>query len=240
MKKFFSLISILALTSTGEVFANNFTLQSSEFANPVVTSPSKEFYSNGFAQGFADFYSRKNVLEVAGNVAANAPVYSSRGGISTQSSSRPDVIASRGISHDPYVLQIDGNKYMLIKENNDKKFNKQDILGITDTQETVFASLKPLDINNDSKLTGEELTKSNVRLVKIGKDGKLINDKKQDFQNSKIVYIYMKELRKAYKNNGDTGDFGMYDVLVKNDNGTTKLVTGYVTFESEEELSRYF
>ena len=117
MKKFFSLISILALTSTGAVFANNFTLQSSEFANPVVTSPSKESYSNGFAQGFADFYSRKNVLEVAGNVAANAPVYSSRGGISTQSSSRTDVIASRGISHDPYVLQIDGNKYMLVKKN---------------------------------------------------------------------------------------------------------------------------
>lgn len=169
MKKIFSLISILALISTGEVFANNFTLQSSEFENPVVKSPSKELYSNGFAQGFADFYSRKNVLEVAGNVADNAPVYSSRGGSSTQNSSRPDVIASSGISHDPYILQINGNKYMLIKENNDKKFNKQDILGITDTQETVFASLKPLDINRDSKLTGEELTKSNVRLVKMAK-----------------------------------------------------------------------
>ena len=74
---------------------------------------------------------------------------------------------------------------MLVKKNNDEKFDKHDILGITDTQETVFASLKPLDINRDSKLTGEELTKSNVRLVKIGKDGKLINDKKQDFQTSK-------------------------------------------------------
>lgn len=221
MKKFFSLIAILALTSTGEVFANNFTLQSSDFSNPVVTSPSKGSYSNGFAQGFADFYDSQNVartLETTGTRIASAGT----------------------VFRDPYVLQIDGNKYMLVKENNDKKFDKQDILGITDTQETVFASLRPLDINRDSKLTGEELTKSNVRLVKIGKDGKLINDKKQDFQNSKIVYIYMKELRKAYKNNGNTGDFGMYDVLVKNDNGTTKLVTGYVTFESEEELSRYF
>ncbi len=240
MKKIFSLIAILALTSTGEVFANNFTLQSSDFANPVVTSPSKGSYSNGFAQGFADFCTPENVLDVAGNVAGNASIYSSRSGNSTQNTSRSNVIASSGISRDPYVLQIDGNKYMLVKENNDKKFDKQDILGITDTQETVFASLRPLDINRDSKLTGEELTKSNVRLVKISKDGKLINDKKQDFQNSKIVYIYMKELRKAYKNNGNTGDFGMYDVLVKNDNGTTKLVTGYVTFESEEELSRYF
>ena len=223
MKKIFSLIAILALTSTGEVFANNFTLQSSDFANPVVTSPSKGAYSNGFAQGFYDFYEPRNVVRT---------LETASDGIRTASAGT--------VSRDPYVLQIDGNKYMLVKENNDKKFDKQDILGITDTQETVFVSLRPLDINRDSKLTGEELTKSNVRLVKIGKDGKLINDKKQDFQNSKIVYIYMKELRKAYKNNGNTGDFGMYDVLVKNDNGTTKLVTGYVTFESESEISRYF
>lgn len=225
MKKIFSLIAILALTSTGEVFAHNFTLQSSDFSedNFVVTSPSKGSYSNGFSKGFSDFYESQNVIRTF------------------ETTSDGMRIASNGaVSRDPYVLQIDGNKYMLVKENNDKKFDKQDILGINDTKETVFASLRPLDINRDSKLTGDELSKSNVRLVKIGKDGKLINDKKQDFQNSKIVYIYMKELRKAYKNNGNTGDFGMYDVLVKNDDGTTKLVTGYVTFESEEELSKYF
>ena len=180
------------------------------------------------------------MLELADNVIDNAPAYSSRGGSSTQSSSRPDVIASSGISHDPYILQINGNKYMLIKENNDKKFDRNDILGITDTKETVFASLRPLDIDRDNKLTGEELAKSGVRLVKIGQNGKLINDKKQDFQNTKIVYIYMKELRKAYKNDGTTGDFGMYDVLIKNDNGKTNLVTGYVTFEKPDELSKYF
>ncbi len=242
MKKFFSLIAILALTSTGEVFANNFTLQSSDISggNTTASTPSSKSYYNGFSQGFSEFYSRKNVLELADNVIDNAPAYSSRGGSSTQSSSRPDVIASSGISHDPYILQINGNKYMLIKENNDKKFDRNDILGITDTKETVFASLRPLDIDRDNKLTGEELAKSGVRLVKIGQNGKLINDKKQDFQNTKIVYIYMKELRKAYKNDGTTGDFGMYDVLIKNDNGKTNLVTGYVTFEKPDELSKYF
>lgn len=220
MKKFLSLIAIIAISTTTEVYAHNFTLKSNDLSgtNSVVTSPSKKSYSNGFAQGFSEYY--------------DSQTPSSLGRLATTSTS--------GVSRDPYFVQIDGTKYMLIKENSDKKFDKNDILGIKDTKETVFASLRPLDINRDNKLTGEELTKSGVRLVKIGQNGKLINDKNQDFQNSKIVYIYMKELRKSYKNDGNTGDFGMYDVLVKNNDDKTKLVTGFVSFETEEELSQYF
>ena len=219
MKKFLSLITMLAMSAT-TVYAHNFTLQTSDISdgNSTLTSPSKKTYSNGFSQGFSEYYDAQ----------------------SPSSFGRIAMVSAGSISHDPYFVQINGIKYMLMKENSDKNFDKNDILGITDTKDTVFASLRPLDINRDNKLTGEELTKSGIRLVKIGQNGKLINDKKQDFQNSKIVYIYMKELRKAYKNDGNTGDFGMFDVLVKNNDGKTKLVTGFVSFEDEQELSKYF
>ena len=49
----------------------------------------------------------------------------------------------------------------------------------------------------------------------------------------------MKELRKAYKNDGQKGEFGLFDVIVKDKNGNNKIVTGIVTFESEEAIKKY-
>ncbi len=229
MKKILSLLFVLATTTTA-IFANNFTLQASGASAPI---PSKQVYSNGFSQGFCNFFATKNSFDAANEFAIMNTIQKTFDNLETR-------IVSTGVSHDPYIIKINGNKYMLIKENNDGKFDRNDILGINDTKETVFASLRPLDLNKDNRLTGEELSKSGVRLVKIDQKGKLINNKKQDFQNSRIAYIYMTELRKAYKNDGTTGDFGMYDVLIKNDNCKNSLVTGYVTFESANELAKYF
>ena len=142
---------------------------------------------------------------------------------------------------DPYMIEINGTKYMLIKDNNDGTFDEKDILGIKDTQKNIFASLKPLDTNKDLKLTGEELDKAGIRLVKIDENGKLdYKNKSNDFKNSDIEFIYLKELRKAYKNNGSTGQFGQYDVVIKNEKGEKTLVTGLVTFETKEQVKNYF
>lgn len=142
---------------------------------------------------------------------------------------------------DPYFVEIDGVKYMLIKDNNDGVFDENDILGINDSQSNIFASLRPLDTNKDSKLTGDELTKAGVRLVRVNSDGKLdYKNKENDYKNSNIEFIYLTELRKAYKNDGSTGQFGQYDVVIKNNKGEKSLVTGLVTFETEEEVKKYF
>ena len=142
---------------------------------------------------------------------------------------------------DPYLIEINGTKYMLIKDNGDGKFNEKDILGIKDTQKNIFKSLRPLDTNSDSKITGEELEKAEIRLVKINEDGKLdYNNKENDFKNSDIVFIYLTEVRKAYKNDGSTGQFGQYDVVIKNEKGEKTLVTGLVTFETKEQVKKYF
>ena len=212
MKKFFSLIAILALTSTGEVFANNFTLQSSDISggNTTASTPSSKSYYNGFSQGFSEFYSRKNVLELADNVIDNAPAYSSRGGSSTQSSSRPDVIASSGISHDPYILQINGNKYMLIKENNDKK------IIIVDAEACVYDI--PMDIYNknfDMFLKGnigkdgeegiiKNIENSTNTIYLIKKEGAILN-----WQTPKSVIEYIR------KNMKKLGSIEYYDIYCK-------------------------
>ena len=145
------------------------------------------------------------------------------------------------IGLDPYLIEINGTKYMLIKDNDDGIFNEKDILGIKDSTKNVFASLRPLDKNKDSKLTGDELTEAGVRLVRINSVGKLdYETTKHDFKNSDIEFIYLTELRKAYKNDGSTGQFGQYDVIIKNDKGEKSLVTGLVLFETEEEVQKYF
>ena len=143
-------------------------------------------------------------------------------------------------SVDPYFIEVDGNRYMFIKDNHDKVFNASDILGINDTKENVFASLKQLDKNRDNRLSGNELISAGVRIVRLNQDGKLIyNDKSKDFKNSDVVFIYMSGLRKSYQNDQNTGEFGLFDVVVKRPDNTKKIVTGIVTFESEEEVKKY-
>ena len=142
---------------------------------------------------------------------------------------------------DPYFVEIDGVKYMLIKDNNDGVFDENDILGINDSQSNIFASLRPLDSDKNSKLTGEELEKAGIRLVKINSDGKLdYANKENDYKNSDIVFIYLTELRKSYKNDGSKGQFGQYDVVIRDKNDKKSLVTGLVTFETEEDVKKYF
>lgn len=219
-----SLLVLFSVIQTAE--AKNYTLKTggSQPSAPKVTTPVRSNASNvtDFSSSFCQAF--------------NSGVF---GDSANAASITPSSVLLAGL--DPYFVEIDGVRYMLIKDNNDNVFNEKDILGINDSQKNIFASLRPLDINRDLLLTGEELTNAGVRLVKLNSDGKLdYQNRLNDYPNSNIEFIYLTELRKAYKNNGSTGQFGQYDVVIKNNSGKKSLVTGLVTFETKEQVKKYF
>ncbi|MCR5261274.1 MAG: hypothetical protein K6C94_05495 [Candidatus Gastranaerophilales bacterium] len=232
LKKMFLAICLLTVFSSQNVFADqNYTLGRNP--NSVISNPSNTTTTttNGFCDAF-----RQGFMTTGGNIGLTGSTM----GVSTRS---PRISIGNTMLHsfDPYMLEIDGTKYMLIKDNNDGVFNQNDILGYNDSKKNLFASLKPLDANNDNKLTGEELANANVRLVKIGADGKLMYfDKSSDYKVDNIKFISIKGLRKSWKNDGSTGNFGLFDAVVYNADKSSKIVTGIVTFETAEELQRYF
>ena len=226
MKKSIVLSLMVLLLGVGRAEAKNYTLETN-FGN--VTKPVQNAAlnsNNGKVTDFASAFCQGFNSGIFGN------------------SKNTTSLSGSGVLHsarDPYMIEINGTKYMLIKDNNDGTFNENDVLGINDTQKNIFASLKPLDTNRDLKLTGEELDNAGIRLIKIDQNGKLdYKNKSNDFKNSDIEFIYLQELRKAYKNNGSTGQFGQYDVVIRNDKGEKTLVTGLVTFETKEQVKNYF
>lgn len=220
---FLSVVIILTISSLSCFADRNYLLETTSNAgNNTISSPikSNQKHANGFCSSFSMGFS--DVVNPKSGTVAN--------GISN----------ARGIFTDPYMIEIDGIRYMMIKDNNDGIFDKEDILGYKDTITNVFSSLRPLDKNNDEKLTGEELITGGIRFVRISPDGKLLYKNKEfDFDIKNIQFIYIKELRKAYKNDGSKGDFGLFDVFINN-NGKSKLATGIVSFESEEQILNYF
>lgn len=225
MKKYLAIL-IVSIFGMPTLSAQNFTLKAtpSTVINSVTSSNATNSVNN-FAEAVT--YGIINTIDYTG---INNGVVVSKNPIAG--------MTARSV--DPYFIEVDGIRYMFIKDNNDKVFNASDILGINDTKENVFASLRPLDKNGDNRLSGEELTSAGIRIVRLNQNGKLLyNDKSKDFKNSDIVFIYMSGLRKSYQNNQNTGEFGLFDVVVKNTDNTKKIVTGIVTFESEEDVKKY-
>ena len=227
MKKF---LAILMFSMFGmPVFsAQNFTLKAtpttpSDINSAINTTNSVNNFSDAVTYGIRNTVSYTGINNSSSSIRTKNPT--------TRATVK---------SVDPYFIEVDGNRYMFIKDNHDKVFNASDILGINDTKENVFASLKPLDKNGDNRLSGDELTSAGIRIVRLNQNGKLIyNDKSKDFKNSDVVFIYLSGLRKSYQNNQNTGEFGLFDVVVKNPDNTKKIVTGIVTFENEEEVKKY-
>ena len=220
-KKFFMAAAVLALM-TPCVQAQTYTIESQQGGNssaPSVINNNSGRHAGNFCEAFG--------IGLTDTIS---------GPSSINAATTPFLIGM-----DPYIIEIDGIKYMLIKDNNNGVYTKENILGLNDTIQNAFASLRPLDKNRDNKLTGAELSEANIRLVKIDLNGKLqLKDKKADFNNAKVKFIYMTELRKAYKNNGQIGDFGLFDVMITDKNGQNKLVTGILKFESDSEIEKYF
>ncbi len=141
---------------------------------------------------------------------------------------------------DPYIIRIDGNDYVLVKDNEGGNWSIKNILGYNDSKKNLFASLKKLESDgNASKITSQELQKANIRFVKLNIDGSLaLNERKLDYDINKVLYIDMKNLRTALGNKNQNGTFGYFYVYIKDKNGQ-KVVPGRVTFEEKSELHNY-
>ncbi len=259
MKKILS-VSILMLCLSGVAYAEqNYTIQSSGNFGQNVSSQSPKLPSTGnsgvstlFNNVGNAFFDKKVQSSAAVGAVVSSQINSNKGN-NTSNANNSGVVSPASTSttrnnssvrlagRDPYLMEIDGVRYIMLKDNKDGILDRNDLLGIDDTTNSIFKSLKPLDKNSDMKLTGKELSQAGIRLVRIGADGKLLyKDKSKDFKNSDVIFVHLTELRKAYKNDGATGDFGYYDVVVKTPTGQKKLVTGVVTFETDEQIQRYF
>ncbi|MGN0006001.1 MAG: hypothetical protein ACI37Z_08555 [Candidatus Gastranaerophilaceae bacterium] len=226
MKKFFAIL-VISMLGMPAFSAQNFTLK----ATPTMpartnttanTTNSINNFSDAVGFGIRNTIGYTGAIGMASGVAGRSK---------NQSVSR---------SVDPYFIEVDGNKYIFIKDNHDNVLDSNDILGINDTKENVFASLRPLDKNGDNRLSGDELASAGIRIVRLNSNGKLIyNDKSKDFKNSDVVFIYMSGLRKSYQNDKNIGEFGLFDVVVKRPDNTKKIVTGIVTFENEKQIKKY-
>ncbi len=142
---------------------------------------------------------------------------------------------------DPYVIEVDNIKYMMIKDNKDGIWNELDILGYNDPKENLFLSLVYLNTDPDgSKLSAKELKNAGVRFVAIGSDGKLLlNDSSKDFDLNRVDYIDLANL-KQLANGEDTGIFGHFDLYLKPKNGSPRLIIGHVTFDKKMNLKELF
>lgn len=141
---------------------------------------------------------------------------------------------------DPYIVRIENNDYVLVKDRQDSKWTVENILGYEDSKDDLFASLKKLESDgNASKINTKELQNANIRFVKLNSDGSLaLDDRSLDYDINKVIYIDMKNLRTALGNKNQDGTFGYFYVYVKDENGK-RAVVGRVTFEEKQELHKY-
>lgn len=138
--------------------------------------------------------------------------------------------------NDPYVVKVNNVKYYMIKNSKDGQYTLNNIVGYGDKKTSLFSSLIALNSDNDkTKLTKEELEEGNIRFAAVNSQGKLmLNNDKTDLKD--VVYIDLSTLKESI-NNGKIGSFGYFDVYIKTPFGQTKKIIGYVSFDSDEELS---
>ncbi len=141
---------------------------------------------------------------------------------------------------DPYIVNINGKNYVLVKDAKDNNWTVENILGYGDSKSDLFASLKALESDgNASKISSHELQNANIRFVLLNDDQSLaLNDRNLDFDIKKVQYIDMQNLRTALGNKNQDGTFGYFYVIVK-DGAHRRAYPGRVTFEEKNELNKY-
>ena len=139
---------------------------------------------------------------------------------------------NRGLS-DPYEVNIDGKNYIFTRDTNgnNKVDGKQEILGINDTKDNLFADMKSLDTNKDGKVSTDELAAAGVSLNEV-LDGKISNRK---YDLSKISGVDLQSFS-AIDNTNSTGTFGTFTLGLKN--GST--AQGKETFEDQDYFNKLF
>ena len=133
---------------------------------------------------------------------------------------------------DPYTVNIDGKNYMLGQDKNDDGTinNITELLGIKDSQDNVFESLKKLDTNNDGYVSQEEMKAQNIILNAVDNEsGQLTN---VGYDMSLVKGINLAELQNKDGKNNLYGSFTM-DLQDKKANGN-------LTFEGSTYFDKLF
>lgn len=167
--------------------------------------------------------------------------------------------SAAGIGHtlicllDPYIVTLDGREYVMIKDDNEI-FEQSDILGIDDDTKNIFRALKSLESDGDtSYITGEELQKAGIRLVR--KKNRIIyfSDKSQDFDITLVKHIPVRSFRRSFyqqklyyrynrivelPHHGTFGTFDIYTYVNKNKK-TTVQNFGRVDFLKQSEIEQW-
>ena len=142
---------------------------------------------------------------------------------------------------DPYIVNIDGVNYVLVKDRKDNNWSEKDLLGIDDPKNNRFESLIKLNSDRDfSKVTSDELKKAGIRFVRMNSKGALlVNDRTKDYDLNKVAYIDIINLKRT-ANSEQTGIFGHFTVYVKAKNNKTRAIVGHVTYETDKKIEVLF
>lgn len=237
MKKFVLIFTLVTLASP--VLASNFNF--TKLGNSYIYSntPTRYTVTPRITRTITTNSSNIKNAEALSALLAGAGLASGRISLLNTPSIRTSNDAVRAFL-DPYIININGINYVLVKDSKDNNWTVENILGSEDSREDLFGSLKKLESDgNSDKISVEELKKANIRFVLLNKDESLaLNEREKDFDISKVQYIDMKNLRTALGNKNQDGTFGYFYVIIK-DGVSKRAYPGRVTFEDKQELNKY-
>ena len=208
------------------------------------TSGSNPIYSNTYVR-FNGAPSLQKITRSANNAELVSALFAGAGLATGRISmlNNPSITTPRSALRtflDPYIVNINGKNYVLVKDSPDNNWTVENILGYNDSRDDLFASLKNLETDKDTtKISTDELKNAGIRFVLLNPDQSLVlDDRTKDFDLEKVQYIDMKNLRTALGNKNDDGTFGYFYVIVK-ENGKKRAYPGRVTFEDKQDLNKY-
>lgn len=132
---------------------------------------------------------------------------------------------------DPYLVSINGVDYVMGKDSNDDGVINSivEVLGINDTKDDLFKSVKELDTNQDGYVTQEEMLARNIIFNAVDANGQLTGD---IFSTNKIQGIDLSTFEEA---DGTDNVFGTFKVDL-----ASAQADGRQTFESKEYFDNLF
>ena len=239
MKKFVLLFTLSLLVTPAFASAFNYTKLGNNYI--YSNTPTRYTITPRITRTFTTNSSASNLKnsEALTALLAGAGLASGRISLLNTPSIRTSNDAVRAFL-DPYIININGKNYVLVKDAKDNNWTVDNILGSEDSRDDLFGSLKKLESDgNADKITVDELKKANIRFVLLNTDESLaLNDRDTDFDISKVQYIDMKNLRTALGNKNQDGTFGYFYVIIK-DGVHKRAYPGRVTFEDKQELNKY-
>ena len=148
--------------------------------------------------------------------------------------------SASSLAFDPYIVPIDGVRYILIKDRIGGKWCADDIFGINDEKSSRFSSLISLDTNHDLKITADEIKTANLRFAKLSSDYTIqARNNNTDYNLSGFQYIDLNSIKRV-TNSDNAGIFGHFNMYYIARNGARKIAIGYVTYDDAENSKYIF